>query len=379
MTGWRFVRPGPEASANIRVATDGVTTGNIVWPEGALLSRTGSMALQRLAILFVLLLTLSPASRAQGLITTVAGCTWIFRGDGGPAASAPLGNIAAVAVDASGNIYAADSSNDLVVKVSAAGLLTVVAGNGIRGFSGDGALGPSASLFSPGAVAVDAAGNVYLADTLNHRVRRVSRGIITTIAGTGTAGFSGDGGAAASARLNAPAGVAVDAAGNVYVADMLNHRIRKVAADGTVTTIAGSGARGFSGDNGAATQASLNSPRGVAFDAAGNLYIADRDNHRIRRVTPGGIITTVAGSGSQGFSGDGGPATSAKLNFPYAVAVDAAGSLYIADGEPANPQGDGRGRHQHAGRDGLPRLHGRRGSGDRCCAEPAPGGGRRHR
>jgi len=269
-------------------------------------------------------------ANAQGVITTGAGSTWIFRA-GGQATSAPLGNIAGVAADPAGNVYAADSSNDLVVKIASDGTLTVIAGNGIRGFSGDAGLGSSASLFSPSAVAVDSSGNVYIADTLNHRIRKVSGKIITTVAGTGNAGFSGDGGPALSARLNAPSGLAVDSIGNVYVADTLNHRVRKILPDGAITTVAGSGARAFSGDNGPATQASLNTPRGVTVDKTGRVVIADFGNHRIRQVSAAGAITTLAGTGSQGFSGDNGPAAAAALNFPYGVAADITGAVYVAD------------------------------------------------
>jgi len=276
------------------------------------------------------LLSFPLAANAQGVITTVAGSTWIFRA-GGQATSAPLGNIAGVAADPAGNVYAADSSNDLVIRIAPDGALTVVAGNGISGFSGDNGFGSSASLFFPSAVAVDAAGNVYIADTLNQRVRKVSGKIITTLAGTGNAGFTGEGGPAASARLNSPGGLAVDSTGNVYVADTYNDRVRRIAPDGTITTVAGAGLRGFSGDNGPATRAALNTPRGLAVDKAGNLLIADWGNHRIRQVSAAGTITTLAGTGSQGFSGDNGPATAATLNFPYSVAVDVASTVYIAD------------------------------------------------
>jgi len=236
------------------------------------------------------------SGRAQGIITTVAGGTWIFRGEGGPATSAPLGNIAGVAADSALNVYAVDSQNDLVVKISPAGTLTVVAGNGIRGFSGDGGPGSSAALFSPGAVAVDAQGAVYISDTLNHRIRKVSGGTITTVAGAGLPGFSGDGGPAINARLNAPGGIALDRSGALYIADTFNHRIRRVSPDGTIGTVA----------------VSLNSPRGVAVDSRGDVFIADWGSHRIRKVTADGAISTVAGTGTQGYNGMAGrPSTPA--------------------------------------------------------------------
>jgi sugar lactone lactonase YvrE len=194
---------------------------------------------------------------------------------------------------------------------------------------GDNGPATSAQLSSPLGVAVDAAGNLYIADTNNNRIRKVSGGVITTVAGNGTAGFSGDSGPATSIQLNAPSGVAVDTAGNLYIADTNNNRVRKVS-DGIITTVAGNGTLGFSGDGGSATSAQLKEPWGVAVDTAGNLYIAEPYSYRVRKVS-GGIITTVAGNGTPGISGDGGPATSAELNVPMCVVVDAAGSLYIAD------------------------------------------------
>ena len=211
------------------------------------------------------------------------------------------------------------------------GIITTVAGDGPQGDSGDGGQATSAQLSNPSGVAVDAAGNLYIADSGNHRIRKVAaNGIITTVAGNGSYGYSGDGGRATSAQLAAPWGVAVDAAGNLYIADTNNGVIRKVAASGIITTVAGNGSHGYSGDGGPATSAQLNSPSGVAVDAAGNLYIADYGNYRIRKVATNGIITTVAGN-YYGYSGDGGPATSAQLTFPWGLTVDATGNLYVAD------------------------------------------------
>ena len=205
-----------------------------------------------------------------------------------------------------------------------------------RGFSGDGGPAAQARLFFPMSTAVDAKGGVYIADQVNHRVRRVGPdGVITTFAGSGPPepfgrGFSGDGGPAAQARLNFPRGVAVDDKGNIYIADRDNHRIRRVGPNEIITTIAGGGGPSL-GDGGPAVQARLNFPAGVAVDAKGVVYIADTFNHRIRRVGPDRIITTVAGRGTAGFSGDGGPAVQAQLNLPSGVAVDAKGNVYIAD------------------------------------------------
>jgi sugar lactone lactonase YvrE len=241
------------------------------------------------------------------------------------------------AVDQKGNVFFTDQN--IVLRLDATtGVLSLVAGNGIAGYSGDG--GPAANAEFNGAtgVALDSAANVYFADTGNNRIREVSNGLITTVAGNGTAGFSGDGGPAINAELSAPMGVALDSAGNLYIADSGNQRIRKVS-NGVITTVAGNGTLvsnngpgtgGYSGDGGPAISAELNNPTGIALDSAANLYIADTLNQRIREVSSG-VINTVAGNGTAGFSGDGGPATSAQLKGPVGVAVDSAGNIYIAD------------------------------------------------
>ena len=244
-----------------------------------------------------------------------------------PAASAQFYYPTVVAVDSAGNLYIADGENSRIRKVSN-GVITTVAGNGTAGFSGDSGLAASAQLNYPDGFAVDSAGNLYIADTLNNRIRKVSNGVITTVAGNGTQGSSGDNGPATSAQLNYPGGIAVDSAGNLYIADSGNERIRKVS-NGVITTVAGNGAAGFSGDSGPAISARLSSPIGVAVDSAGNLYVDDYNNQRIRKVA-NGVITTVAGNGTQGFTGDNGPATSAQVT-PTGVASDSAGNLYIAD------------------------------------------------
>ncbi len=199
---------------------------------------------------------------------------------------------------------------------------------------GDGGLATEARLSSSSGVAVDGSGNLYIAESEGNRIRKVdaSTGIISTIAGTGREGYGGDGGPATAAQLYYPVRVALDAAGNIYIADVGNDRIRKVdASTGIISTVAGTGRQGYSGDGGPATAAQLAFPFGVALDGAGNLYIADAANHRIRRVDAGGTITTVVGTGQGGFSGDGGPATAARLLGPIDIALDGAGSLYIAD------------------------------------------------
>lgn len=271
-----------------------------------------------------------------GTVSTFAGNGAItYAGDGGPAARASFFNPLGVAVDRAGNVYVADSTNNRIRKISG-GTVTTVAGNGSAGFAGDGGPATSASLFTPTAVAVDAADNLYIADYLNSRVRKVGTdGIITTVAGGAPLPvYSGDGGRAVGAGVAFPGGVAVDAAGNLYIAEINSQRIRKVDTAGIITTFAGNGSKGFTGDGGPATAASLNlfnSHAGLAVDGAGNVYIADVSNYRIRKVDSTGVITSIAGNGIAGFSGDGGPATSAGLNSPGDVAVDGNGALYIAD------------------------------------------------
>jgi hypothetical protein len=267
------------------------------------------------------------------LITTVAGDGLEGdSGDGGQATNAAL-YAGSVAVDNLGDFFIADSANDRIREVNASGIITTIAGNGTNGFFGDGGPATNASLFNPAAVAVDGFGNLYIADEANNRVREVAPdGIISTFAGDGTNGYSGDGDAATNADLANPTGVAVDAAGNVYIADRNNNRIRQVGTTGIINTFAGNGNNGFSGDGGAAINASLSNPQGVAVDGLGNLYIADSGNKRIRKVGPNGIIITVAGNGDAGYYGDGGQATNAFFESPASVAVDAFGNFYIADG-----------------------------------------------
>jgi uncharacterized protein (TIGR03437 family) len=268
----------------------------------------------------------------NSVLTRVAGnCRQGYSGDGGPAASAQLNQPIGIAVDGSGNLYIADAGNNLIRKVSSSGIITTVAGDGSAGLSGDGGPATSAQLDNPEGIAVDAAGNLYIADTVNAKVRKVSpSGIITTLAGTGTQGYSGDGGLATAARLSKTYGVAADGNGNVYIADTLNQAIREVSASGTITTIAGTGTPGALGVGGPATSAELWDPFGIALDGAGNLYIADFENSRICEIS-NGILTNIAGVGTSGFSGDGGPAIAAQLYVPSGVAVSATGAVLIAD------------------------------------------------
>jgi hypothetical protein len=301
------------------------------------------------------------------IINTAAGDgTAGYSGDGGPATSAELNEPWGIAVDAAGNIYISDSGNSRVRVVNTGtktitvarvviqpGDIATVAGDGATGYSGDGRRATNAELYYPRGVGVDTAGNIYIVDRGNERIRKVtaSAGIISTVAGNGTNGYSGDGGAATSAELGEPSGVGADSAGNIYIADTANSRIRAVNTGtqavtiagvviqpGDIATVAGDGTNGHSGDGGPATSAELGFPSGVALDIAGNIYIADELTCSIRKVTAStGIISTVAGTNTDscGYSGDGGAATSASLFFPYAVAVDAAGNIYIADSNNA--------------------------------------------
>jgi sugar lactone lactonase YvrE len=291
-----------------------------------------------MAVAATLLFAISTAAQAQGILTVTPGRTATttagtgtvgLTGDTGPATAATLATPAAVAYDTTGNLYLADADNHVIREISTSGIITTIAGTGIEGYSGDGAAATSAQLDTPTGVAVDASGNLYIADSHNHRIREVSGGTITTFAGIGTPGYSGDAAAATAAQLSLPSGVAVDTRGNLYIADTNNHRIREVS-NGTITTIAGDGEELYAGDGAAATAAALDSPTSVAVDATGNVYIADRLNQRIRMVSAG-IITTLAGASTAGFSGDGAASTAATLAKPSGVSVDAAGNVYIAD------------------------------------------------
>jgi sugar lactone lactonase YvrE len=269
---------------------------------------------------------------SSGSIGTIAGDgTQGFSGDGGAATGAELDVPFGVALDDAGDVFIADTQNNRIREVSAAGIITTVAGDGAPGFSGDGGPATSASLNHPMGVALDVSGNIYIADEYNNRIRKVSTaGTITTVVGSGGPGNSGDGGLATSAQLYYPTGIAVDGSGDLFIADSNNNRVREVNTAGIISTVAGNGNVGYSCANGSATGVALHTPQGVAVDAAGNLFIADYGNQCIREVS-GASITTVAGNGLASFSGDGGPATSASLNYPTGVAVDSAGDLYIAD------------------------------------------------
>jgi Bacterial Ig-like domain (group 3)/NHL repeat len=314
-------------------------------PLSVLVNR-GCSAFGLAALLFAVMgfiFTVSGSMHAQGILTvtpsstvsTIAGTgTLGYTGDGGAAASAALASPSAVAYDASGNLYLADAQNHAVREISKSGQITTIAGTGAEGYGGDNGPATAAFLDTPTGVAVDSSGNVYIADSHNHRIRRVSGGTITTIAGTGAPGYSGDSGVATAAQLSLPSAVAVDSSGNVYIADTNNQRIRKVSGT-TITTIAGDGEELLAGDGAAASAAVLDTPTGVAVDAGGNVYVADRHNQRVRMITPTGTISTIAGSGAPGFSGsfsgDGASANTATLARPSGVSVDSAGNIYISD------------------------------------------------
>jgi DNA-binding beta-propeller fold protein YncE len=294
------------------------------------------------------------AALANGGTTAVAGSLSAFgeHGDGGQAASASLYRPGGTAADAKGDVFISDGGDNVVREVSAAGVIRRIAGTGIAGLGVAGPIGFPATLSSldrPQAVAVNAQGVVFIADTYNNRVVKVTpQGLVTAVAGDGKAGYSGDGRLAAFAQLNEPTGVAVDAKGNLYIADSANNVIRRVdAKTGIITTVAGDvaadkasdGLGGFSGDGGPAASAQLNEPQGVALDGAGDLFIADTFNNAVREVTPAGIISTVVnsapaagGTPPAGGESSGGAPTASKLNTPYGVAVDqSTGDLYVAD------------------------------------------------
>jgi len=280
-------------------------------------------------LLFILSALITPLLpvHAQVLITAAGG----FIGDNRPARDAGIGFPESAVMDRAGNLLISDLINQRIRRVSPAGIITTFAGTGIAGDLGDGKPATEAELTFPTGIVLDSTGNLFIAEQGNNKIRRVSTtGIITTIAGTGTPGYSGDGGPAIKAQLSGPYALAFDRQGNLYFSDIFNQVIRKIDNSGIITTVAGNGVRGFNGDDIPAIQASLNFPREVLVDAAGSLYIADTGNHRVRRVTAG-IITTFAGNGQPGFSGDGGLATDASIDQPRGLLFDSEKNLLIAN------------------------------------------------
>ncbi|RMG98350.1 MAG: hypothetical protein D6708_00630, partial [Candidatus Dadabacteria bacterium] len=269
-------------------------------------------------------------------ITYVAGngCYDCYEGDGGPANRAGFSTPWDVAVAPDGSYYIADTENDVIRKVDPSGIVTTFAGGGSPSDGlGDGLPATQARLDSPYSVALGPDGSVYIADTGNYRVRKVGLdGIITTVAGTGSRGFAGDDGSATEAQLSRVYGLEVGPDGTIYISDSGNYRVRKVDPKGNITTVAGTGVFGFSGDGGAATEAQLSQPYALALGPDGSLYVADHYNHRVRRISPLGTITTVAGNGIQGYSGDGGPAVDAEITYPQGLVVASDGVLYVSCG-----------------------------------------------
>lgn len=267
------------------------------------------------------------------IIYTIAGTAIAgYNGDGISSSSAQLSYPNAVAVDTAGNVYISDQTNFRIRKITPSGVISTIAGTGVFGFSGDGGLAINAKISGAYDVWVDRYGNVFFADNGNQRIRKISTsGIITTVAGIGIAGFTGDGGLATAARLNNPGGVAVDTAGNIYIGDANNNRIRKVDTAGIISTYAGIGTAGSLGDGGLATAAQFSNNGKMSFDKFGNMYVADNGSRKVRKINLSGIITTVAGTGSGGSTGDGGPATSATFTYPFGVSVDTAGNIFIDD------------------------------------------------
>lgn len=339
--------------------------------------------------LFAMAIGMNTNAHAQVIRSVVGHASVGYSGDGGLASSATIGSAAGVAMDSHRNMYVADCNNNVVRKVTPTGIITTVAGTGLFGYSGDGGAAVAAKLYYPMGVAVDKYNNLYIADDGNFVVRKVdtlgvistvagdgsglfgttgdggpataarfsgvvaitfdkysnmyiadgntrirkvnTSGIISTVAGSSLWGYTGDGSAAVSAALAGPVSLAVDTLGNIYFTDQLNNVVRKVSAAGIITTLAGTGEAGFTGDGGSALLAKMNNPAGLTIDNAGNIFVADQGNNRIRKINASGLISTIAGTGAADFAGDGGLAVAAKLNSPAALCLNSNGDLFIAD------------------------------------------------
>ena len=322
---------GVWTSGSTLIASVGAGTGIVtgVWVGTA--NITYSVGASCTAIVTV---TVNPAGCSGQIISTFAGTGSAgFGGDGGPATAAQISTPWGIAIDGSGNIYFTDYGNRRIRKINTSGVISTVAGNGVTGFSGDGGPATAATMRDPTGIAVDATGNIYFVDCFNERVRKINMttGIITTVAGTGIGGYSGDGGPATAARISHPNGIAVDGGGNIYIPDQLTARVRKISAAGIISTIGGTGVPGYSGDGGPAVSARLNNPNDIAVDAYGNIYVSEYLNQRVRKIDPSGIISTYAGNGVMGFSGDGGPATASQIQGIAGLDVNTLGDLFIAD------------------------------------------------
>jgi sugar lactone lactonase YvrE len=269
-------------------------------------------------------------AKAQN-IYTIAGTGFPgYTGDGGPSIAAKLNSPGDVKVDALGNIYIVDALNNCIRKIDNFGVINTIAGTGVLGFSGDGGSATLAQFSSPTALALDASGNIYVTDYGNYRIRKINTsGIISTIAGTGVQGYSGDGGPATSAKISNPNAIIVDPLGNIYFSVYCG--VRKINTSGIISNFAGNGPCTYGGDGGLATLASMQWPVGLALDASGNMYIAETASCRVRKVDISGVITTFAGNGVQTSAGDGGQAILASLNWPTGVSIDSFGNVYIVD------------------------------------------------
>jgi sugar lactone lactonase YvrE len=329
------VSPAWAATPTIAKLTFTATGGSLYYPEGIATNNDGTLYVSNTNDNVV-------ASVVGSTDTTIAGSYEASgeSGDGGLAVNATLSYPGGLAVDSAGDIFIADTEDNVVREILTNGNIVRVAGDGTAGYSGDGGPATSAELDSPQSVAVDASGDLFIADTYNNVIREVKNGTITTFAGNGIAGYAGDNGPATSAELTMPSGVAVDALGNVYIADSGNNVVRRVSTTGTITTVAGDyaldqsngGLGGFSGNGGPATSAQLFSPEGVALDQQGDLFIADTFNNAIREVTPNGTISSLVNTTAAKGNTDASTAAASTLSGPYAVAVDnSTGDVYIAD------------------------------------------------
>lgn len=286
--------------------------------------------MKRVLFAVAVLLLLGGGAEAQ-IISTVAGGGTSGLGDGGAATDCGLHNPVGIALDAAGNIYIGDRDNNRIRKINTSGIITTIAGTGTAGFSGDGGPATDAKIYAPYGLCVDASGNVYFTDNGNDRIRKISTvGIITTIAGGGTGGL-GDGGSATDAKLFGPAGVVTDNIGNIYISDGANNRVRKVDAMGVISTIAGGGSSMGSGIP--ATDASLGIVYSITIDVSGNIYVGEQTKYRVLKITPSGMLTIVAGTGTGGgYNGDDIPATTAQIRGAFGIAVDGSGNIYIGEG-----------------------------------------------